>query len=149
MGIMRRAAKRLLGRSGSPSRAATPTPSSPLSPAENRAADADLLASLECGAQELVERVEAGEDLLLLDVRTPGEVSGGVIPGAVHIPLSELERRWEEVRDADEVVCYCAAGQRSATAARLLRERGVFNATSLEGGLDAWRTVGGRLVPPG
>jgi len=101
---------------------------------------------MEAGAQEIYERVSAGEPVTLLDVRQPEETARGVITGAVVIPLPELSVRWEEVADRDEIVCYCASGVRSLQAATLLRDRGVFNATSLEGGVRAWRSVGGELV---
>ena len=105
------------------------------------------MANIECGGQELYERVSAGEGICIVDVRTPGEVAGGVIPGALHIPLGELERRWGELRDEDEVVLYCAAGMRSFNAAMLLRQKGILNATSLAGGLPAWSSAGGAIGP--
>ena len=71
----------------------------------------------------------------------------GAIPHALHIPLDQLEARWETVKDANEIVCYCAAGMRSLKAAELLRSKGLFNATSLEGGLGAWTGIGGDLAP--
>jgi rhodanese-related sulfurtransferase len=104
------------------------------------------LANIECDPQELKERLGAGEDIVLLDVRTDAEVSGGQIPKALHIPLDQLPERWEVVKDANEVVCYCAGGMRSLKAAELLRGHGVFNATSLEGGLGAWTGIGGELT---
>jgi rhodanese-related sulfurtransferase len=93
--------------------------------------------------QEVRERVEAGEPVTLLDVRTDAEVATGLIPRARHIPLDQLEDRWSELEDCNEVVCYCRSGVRSLTAARLLREKGIFNATSLEGGILAWIDQGG------
>ncbi len=141
MGILRRVAKRVLKGSPDPDRAG------PAPKGEGRAADPSSLASIACGAQELKERVEAGEDIVLVDVRTVGEVSGGGISGALHMPLSDLPHLWHQVENANEVVCYCAVGKRSQSAAEYLRERGVFNATSLEGGLVAWRRIGGELGP--
>jgi rhodanese-related sulfurtransferase len=114
---------------------------------EGPVADADALANIEAGAQEIKERVEAGEPVVLLDVREPEETALGVIPGARRIPLGQLEARWAEVRDCNEIVCYCAHGQRSVAAAELLRKHGLFNATSLEGGVAAWQGLGGKLVP--
>jgi rhodanese-related sulfurtransferase len=80
-------------------------------------------------------------------VRNPDETALGVIAGAIVIPLPELERRWVEVKDKNEIVCYCRSGKRSLQAATFLREKGVFNATSLEGGVLAWESFGGKLVP--
>lgn len=116
---------------------------------EGPVADGDALATLDAGCQEVKERVEAGEPVVLLDVREPDETARGVIPGAILIPLSQLEARWKEVEKCNEIICYCAAGMRSLTAAKMLRERGLFNATSLEGGIAAWTNLGGKVsLPP-
>jgi rhodanese-related sulfurtransferase len=106
------------------------------------------LANLECGVQEVRERLGAGEPVLLLDVREPYETAGGIIPGAKVIPLGKLPGRWEELKEANEVVCYCAAGMRSLQAAAFLRERGILNATSMEGGISAWMESGGEIKQP-
>lgn len=112
-------------------------------------AAAALLANLEAGAQEVKERMDAGEPVLLLDVREPFETAGGIIPGAVLVPLGQLPARWQELAGANEIVCYCAAGVRSVQAATLLREKGLFNATSLVGGISEWMQLGGKIVRPG
>lgn len=117
---------------------------------EGPVADGEALARLDAGCQEVKERVEAGEPVVLLDVREPEETARGIIRGAILIPLSQLEARWKEVEKHNEIICYCAAGKRSLTAAQMLRDRGLFNATSLEGGLAAWTNLGGKVVrPPG
>lgn len=120
-----------------------------VSKSKDPVADGASLATIEAGIQEVKERVEAGEPVLLLDVRQPEETSTGVIPGAVLIPLPELEARWKEVEDANEIICYCAKGGRSLKAATFLREKGLFNATSLQGGMTRWRELGGETVAPG
>lgn len=107
------------------------------------------LSNIECGAQELRERLEAGESIVIVDVREDHELeSSGQIETAIHIPLRELPARWEELKDANEIVCYCAAGARSYNAAMLLREKGLFNATSMEGGMTQWRAIGAQTVKP-
>ena len=116
---------------------------------EEGEAEAEALANIEAGCQEIYERIGAGEPVQVLDVREVSETAEGVINGAILIPLSELEQRWEEVKDANEIVCYCARGGRSLKAATFLREKGVFNATSLEGGVATWSSLGGELVKPG
>ena len=141
MGIIRRIAKKILGRDSASRPPQEILPSAPR-PADTPVADGESLASMECGAQELRERIEAGETVTLLDVREPFETATGIIPRAIQIPLRELSTRWEELKDADEIVCYCAAGARSYDAALLLRKNGLINATSLEGGMAAWRAIG-------
>jgi rhodanese-related sulfurtransferase len=110
--------------------------------------NAEALSTIECGVQEILERVGAGEPVTILDVREPSETAGGVIPGAILIPLGQLRARWEEVKDANEIVCYCAVGARSLQAAHFLREKGLFNATSMDGGFSAWQERGGPVVRP-
>lgn len=111
--------------------------------------NAETLSTIEAGAQEVKERLDAGEPVTMLDVREPSETAGGIIPGAIRIPLGQLQARWEEVKDANEIVCYCAIGARSLQAAHFLREKGLFNATSLDGGISAWMEIGGKVVRPG
>lgn len=130
--------------------AVTPIPAT--RPGEAPASDdqlAEALATISCGAQELRERIGAGEPVAVLDVREPFETLAGVLPNAIRIPLGELPARWRELEAANEVVCYCASGLRSLEAARLLRDNGLFNATSLDGGIAAWLAVGGAVVRPG
>lgn len=144
-----------------PANAAPPpvavTPAAPAPGPHRVAADApgsddqlaEALATISCGAQELRERIGAGEPVAVLDVREPFETLAGVLPNAIRIPLGELPARWRELEAANEVVCYCASGVRSLEAARLLRDNGLFNATSLDGGIAAWMAVGGAVVRPG
>lgn len=64
--------------------------------------------------------------LLHLDVRTPAEYDAGHVAGTLHIPLDELEQRWQELasyRD-QHIIVYCRTGRRSAAAIELLRSRG-------------------------
>jgi adenylyltransferase/sulfurtransferase len=72
----------------------------------------------------------------LLDVREPWEVELVSLPGALHIPLGELEHRLTEL-PTGPVTVYCHHGIRSAQARDLLLAHG-FEATHLEGGIDAW-----------
>ena len=74
----------------------------------------------------------------LLDVRSSDEFSGGHLPGAVNIPVQELDRRLAEVGPAErDVVVYCRSGQRSSRAAQLLREHGYTKVHNL-GPMTAW-----------
>lgn len=149
MGLFRRAARRVLNTvlDKTPHVPAGPPTQRPVPPPPDEPVDEPDLSNIECGAQELKERLDAGESVTVVDVREPNETRGGIIPGAVLIPLGQLERRWEEVRDANEVVVYCALGARSLQAAGFLRSQGVFNATSMDGGIFAWTEAGGATVP--
>jgi rhodanese-related sulfurtransferase len=86
-------------------------------------------------------RDEAGE-LCLLDVRNPGEVEAGTIPGAVVVPLARLLDRLGDLDPAVPTVVYCAGGYRSSVAASLLRARGFRQVADVQGGFAAWQAAG-------
>ncbi len=74
----------------------------------------------------------------LVDVRTPGEFSGGHLPGAVNVPLNQLERRLGELKtQPTPIVVYCASGMRSGQARRILLRNGVAAVHDL-GGMSRW-----------
>ncbi|HEX5366196.1 MAG TPA: rhodanese-like domain-containing protein [Acidimicrobiales bacterium] len=77
----------------------------------------------------------------LVDVRNPGEVAGGTIPGAVHIPLARLRLELDTLDPGAPTVVYCAGGYRSSIAASLLRARGFVDVSDLVGGYGAWTTT--------
>lgn len=85
---------------------------------------------------EAKQLVSAGARLV--DVRTPGEFAAGHIPGALNIPVQQLDARMSELLPKDEpVVVYCRSGHRSGTAARLLKNAG-FNAVRDLGPMSRW-----------
>jgi rhodanese-related sulfurtransferase len=91
----------------------------------------------EVAAEELRARLDAGEDIFLLDVREPDEVAEWAFPGAVNIPLGTLGERTDEVPSDRPVVVICHAGVRSAAAAKALNGGG-WPAENLTGGVVAW-----------
>lgn len=79
--------------------------------------------------------------LVLVDVRTPAEFAGGHVPGAVNMPLSDLETRMDELDPSTDVHVICQSGGRSSRAAEMLRARG-FTAVNVAGGTGAWTAAG-------
>jgi phage shock protein E len=78
------------------------------------------------------------EGARLLDVRTAGEFAAGHLPGALIIPLGELERRLDSLGAKDRpIVVYCHSGQRSGLAKRLLLANG-FTAVHDLGAMSSW-----------
>ena len=74
----------------------------------------------------------------LVDVRSPEEYARGHLPGAVNIPVQELDRRMAEVGPRDgEVILYCRSGSRSARATEMLRRQGFGKVHNL-GPMTAW-----------
>ncbi len=94
-----------------------------------------------------VETLDAGKDQIhLIDVRTEGEVSRGVIDGAIHIPLHLLPLRAADIPQDKKVVIYCNSGARSAQACDFMAAKGFENTHNLSGGIMAWARSGKPLT---
>jgi len=78
----------------------------------------------------------------LLDVRTPGEVAAGTIPGAKNIPLDELRNRLGELSKETEYLAFCKVGQRGYLACRILTQNG-FKCRNLTGGYTTYQRAMG------
>jgi len=94
------------------------------------------------------ELIAANPDVLLVDVRTPGEFAGVHIPGAVNLPLDQVEAHLERiVKDAGgRMILICRSGARAERCRRTLQTAGVHDALVLEGGMNAWIAAGGPVV---
>lgn len=95
---------------------------------------------------ELKRRLDAGEELLVLDVRPPDGYRGelGHIPGVTHIPLNELPQRVDELEAWHEkpVVTICRTDRMSTTAAQLLAQQGFSNVVVAKMGMTDWNRHG-------
>jgi molybdopterin/thiamine biosynthesis adenylyltransferase/rhodanese-related sulfurtransferase len=93
-----------------------------------------------------------GNGIVLVDVREGPEWDAGHIPGARHVPRGYLESRIEGAVGPDrsqEIVLYCASGQRSALAAHTLKEQlGYDNVKSMTGGITLWKDRGYKVEVP-
>ncbi len=76
---------------------------------------------------------------LLLDVREPSEFKDGHVEGALNIPLPQLRARLGELPGDREIWVYCAAGQRSYYALRILRQHGYSCVRNLSGGFRTYK----------
>jgi len=88
------------------------------------------------------EKIKNDSSLVILDVRTPQELSGplGHLNGIINIPVQELQERVHELdkyKDK-EIAVICRTGHRSSIAANILNKDG-FNAVSVSGGMTAYR----------
>jgi molybdopterin/thiamine biosynthesis adenylyltransferase/rhodanese-related sulfurtransferase len=92
----------------------------------------------------LADELASATPPLLVDVREQDEWDEGHIPGAVHIPRGNLESRIERTAPnrAERIVIYCAAGNRSAFAAKSLEELGYENVSSHAPGYEGWKRDG-------
>lgn len=88
-------------------------------------------------ATELKQRMDAGEDLQIVDVREPHEYQIANLGGKL-IPLGEIPRRMVELDPEREIVVHCKMGGRSQRAAEFLRRSGYTKVSNLAGGIHAW-----------
>ena len=87
---------------------------------------------------ELLAKLDAGETVNMIDVREADEVATGIIPGAKHIPLGQIEERHSELDKNKEYIMICRAGGRSAHACQVLEEKG-YDVTNMAGGMMEWQ----------
>lgn len=96
----------------------------------------------ELTADELHSKLEAGDDVQIVDTRAPDAFAAGHIPGAENLPYGELADRIDEIEWRDEVVLVCEIGQSSKQAARILESyEGVGDGAlvaSLADGYEGW-----------
>ena len=98
------------------------------------------------GVEDLKHKLDAGEDVYVLDVRAAQDFCGeqGHIPGAHNIPLEELPPRMAEIGDRKKrpIAIVCRTDKRSATAAQLLSGKGFSAIHVTRGGMTAWNRNG-------
>ena len=90
-------------------------------------------------AEEAKTRMDSGDEVIILDVRTEGEFNAGHIPGAILIPNETITDKMPDLLpDLDaEILIYCRSGNRSAQAARKLIQIGYTNVYDF-GGINRW-----------
>ncbi len=94
-------------------------------------------------AAGLMQRIEAGDAPLIVDVRGAGEFAQGHVPGAINIPHGDMGVRAGEIEDllGDKerpVLLYCQSGRRAGLAARELRKQGFTDIHHLKGDMPGW-----------
>jgi rhodanese-related sulfurtransferase len=87
---------------------------------------------------ELRARLNQGEDPTIIDVREAEEVAGGMIPGALHIPLGEITLRHHEIERSKDIILVCRSGKRSQKAYEFLKTQGFKNLFNMDGGMLEW-----------
>ncbi len=99
-------------------------------------------------ATQLKKRMDAGDDIQLIDVRQPDEYNFANIEGAKLIPLGEIVKRMDEIDESRETVVHCKAGGRSARAIQALQQAGFKgDLKNLAGGITAWSNEVDPKVP--
>jgi rhodanese-related sulfurtransferase len=95
---------------------------------------------------ESVQPSDVTAETYVLDVREDDEWAAGHLPGAVHIPMSGLLPRIDEVPKDRDVVVVCKVGARSAQVTAYLNQHGWANVRNLDGGVVAWVHAGRDFV---
>ncbi|MBZ5527373.1 MAG: sulfurtransferase [Acidobacteriia bacterium] len=98
----------------------------------------------ETNVAEVKRRLDAGEKLVLVDVREESEWARGHLPGAVYMGRGVIERDIEQkIPDtAAKLVLYCGGGFRSVLVAENLQKMGYRNVESMDGGWKGWVDAG-------
>ena len=95
----------------------------------------------EMNVDQVKQKLDAGEQFYLIDVREESEWNKDHLPGAIHLGKGIIERDIEvRIPDPDaEIVLYCGGGFRSALAADNLQKMGYKNVISMDGGYTGWK----------
>lgn len=102
----------------------------------------------EISATNLKTRLDAGDDIQLIDVRQPDEFGFAKIEGSKLIPLGDVLKRMDEIDQNRETVVHCKMGGRSAKAIELLKQAGFTGEMkNLKGGITAWSNEVDPKVP--
>ena len=106
---------------------------------QQAAADAAEAGKLpEMAPLDLKAKLDAGEDIFVLDVREPHEYDIAKIDGTTLIPLGQLAQRVSELDSTADIVVHCKSGVRSGKAQKQLLEMGFSRVTNLAGGILRW-----------
>lgn len=119
-----------------------------ITPARELVAQAN--AEVESITPEQAKDLLGHDDVQFVDVREKSEWEAGQVPGAVHVPRGLLEfladptnpNHTPELQTGKRLVVYCAAGGRSALAAKTLKDMGFTDLCHMQGGFTAWQQAG-------
>jgi rhodanese-related sulfurtransferase len=97
--------------------------------------------------EEVKDKLDAGEEFTLVDVREPWEFETAHIDGAKLVPMGDVPARaHQELDPEDHIVVICHHGVRSMNVTAWLRQQGFEKAQTMRGGIDAWsRRVDGKV----
>ncbi|MBK1732424.1 rhodanese-like domain-containing protein [Thiococcus pfennigii] len=103
----------------------------------------------EIDSLDLHRQLQAGADILLIDIRTPAETAQGIIPRAETLPMHLIPLRLHELPRDREIVLYCRSGARSYHACSYLVQQGFDKVLNLRGGIADWARQGLEIALPG
>ena len=97
--------------------------------------------------QDVKEKMDKKQNIIILDVRWPDEVRAASIKGSMHIPLNQLEKRMGELPKDKEIIVHCHHGSRSRFATILLLCNKFSTVKNMVGGINEWSRHIDPLVP--
>lgn len=99
-------------------------------------------------SNEAADLIAGGSPPIILDVRTSREYSGGHLANSIHIPVQEIQQRFGELSTYkdDNILIYCATGNRSTVAAKILIDNGFTQIYNMREGVHVWARKGYPLV---
>jgi hydroxyacylglutathione hydrolase len=92
--------------------------------------------------EDLHDMVTGSSNLVLVDVRAPGEFEDSHIEGAINIPAPDLRTRHEELHPEKPTVLICSSGNRSSLAGSILKQHGFLEVHSVAGGMTGYSAAG-------
>ena len=96
----------------------------------------------EIDSPDLKNRLDSGENIALLDIRSEAELRQGILPDAEHLPMHLIPLKMQDLPKDKDVVLYCRSGARSYHACAFLTQQGVDNVINLRGGILDWARNG-------
>ena len=102
------------------------------------AAEKTITMVQELTPKEVKARLDAGEDLMIIDVREEWELGESKLPNIVHIPMDEIPMSLDQIPEDKPVVIVCRTGSRSDQVSFWLEGNGYGNIINLDGGMNAW-----------
>lgn len=102
----------------------------------------------EISAEQLKARLDQGNDIQLLDIRSDPEVQQGIVPRSQHLPMHLIPLKLQDLPRDKDVVLYCRSGARSFHACAFLMQQGVRNVINLRGGILDWARCGYEIASP-
>lgn len=106
----------------------------------------EVVQSLVLTVDELKRMLDEGEEIVVVDVRRPGEFENGHVPNAINIPLDKLPERSGELPRDKPLALICASGYRSTIAMGILERANYVPIMNVAGGTGAWRGQGYEVV---
>ncbi|GAC1405004.1 MAG: rhodanese-like domain-containing protein [Candidatus Velthaea sp.] len=113
-----------------------------------KAANLPVASTKQITVAELDDILTRRPDIRLIDVRRPGEFDSGAAPGAVSMPLAELEQHIERLDPDQLLYVVCGSGYRSSIATSMLESVGFQKLVNVDGGMAAYNAAGYRTVVP-